>query len=157
MTRIARQLVFALALLSLTILTACGGAPATLDDIPAYPDATLLKPGESAIGSTLANNNAADAALRQQVGVGGKVDQKGYHLPAGTTWDQVKSFYSQKLSAAGWSTNSMVSGIMAQAGAGSDAVKMDNWQKGKQNVSIIMLTLPDNPDQSDIIISLSSN
>jgi hypothetical protein len=70
-----------LTILALAVLAACGGTPATLNDIPAYPGATELKPGESHLGDTLAQNNQQDAALRGQLGVGGKTDQKGYSLP----------------------------------------------------------------------------
>lgn len=144
-------------LLALLALVACGGsAPATLADIPTYPGATELKPGEDPIGNTLAQNNQADAALRAQLGTGGKTDQKGFRLPSDAQWDQVKSFYDEKFKAAGWSTNNLVSGIMDQASQGSGFHTM-NWQRGSQNVTVIMLTVPGaDGDQQNLIVSLSS-
>lgn len=146
-----------LVVLALGLLASCGGSPpATLTDIPAYPDAVELKPGESSLADTLGQNNQADAALRAQIGTGGKTEQKGYNLPSGATWDQVKSFYEDKLKAAGWNTNSLVSGIMDQANQGNDLFHVANWQRGSQNVSVIMLTSPTTPDTKQVIISLSS-
>ena len=102
MTIHTKLLTTVLIVLALGLLAACGGSPpATLTDIPAYPDAVELKPGESTLADTLGQNNQADAALRAQLGTGGKTDQKGYSLPKGTNWDQLKSFYDDKLKAAG--------------------------------------------------------
>lgn len=146
-----------LTLIAIALLAACGGSPpATLSDIPTYPDAVELKPGESTIGDTLAQNNQMDTALRGQLGVGGKTEQKGYRLPKDVQWDQVKGFYEEKLKAAGWSSNSLVSGIMEQANQGNDLFRIVNWQRGSQNVSVIMLTSPTNADEKELIISLST-
>jgi hypothetical protein len=146
-----------LTVLALLALAACGGSPpAALADIPSYPGAVELKPGESNLADTLANNNQADAALRGQIGVGGAIEQKGYSLPDDATWDQVKSFYDQKLQAGGWTTNSMVSGIMDQVNQGNELFRTANWQRGSQNVSVVMLTSPTDAAQKELIISLSS-
>lgn len=146
-----------LTILTLIALTACGGSQAaTLNDIPAYPDAVELKPGESRLADTLAQNNQADAAMRGQLGTGGKTDQKGYRLPGEASWDQVKGFYEEKLKADGWSTNSLVGGIMEQANQGNEAFRIANWQRGQQNVSVIMLTSLTNAGEKELVISLSS-
>ena len=146
-----------LTLFALFALAACGGsAPAALTDIPAFPGATELKPGESTLGDTLAQNNQADAALRGQLGTGGKTEQKGFSLPSDAKWDQIKSFYDEKLKAGGWGTNSLVSGIMEQANQGNDLFQTANWQKDKQNVTIVMVTSPTNTAQKQLIVSLSS-
>jgi hypothetical protein len=146
-----------LTMLTLFTLAACGGsAAATLNDIPAYPGATELKPGESNIADTLANNNQTDAAMRGQLGVGGKTEQKGYNLPKDANWDQVKAFYDEKLKAGGWGTNSLVSGIMDQANQGNSLFQTTNWQKGTQNVTVVMVVSPTNADEKQLIVSLSS-
>jgi hypothetical protein len=139
------------------LLAACGGSPpATLADIPAYPGAAELKPGENNIADTLANNNQADAAMRAQLGTGGKTEQKGFSLPSDAKWDQVKGFYDEKLKAGGWGTNGLVSGIMEQANQGNDLFQTANWQKDKQNVTIVMVTSPTDNAQKQLIVSLSS-
>lgn len=146
-----------LTLFALFALAACGGgAPQTLTDIPAYPGATELKPGESVLGDTLAQNNQQDAALRGQLGAGGATEQKGYKLPADANWDAVKGFYDQKLKAAGWSTNDLVSGIMEQANQGNDLFRTANWQRGQQNVTVVMLMSPTDANQKELVISLAS-
>jgi hypothetical protein len=146
----------ALVALAVVVLAACGGKPAALSDIPSYPGATELQPGESRLADTLAQNNQADTALRGQLGVGGKTEQKGYSLPSDASWDQVKGFYEEQLKAGGWGTNSMVSSIMEQANQGNDMFRTANWQKDKQNVTVIMLTSPVDAGVKELIISLSS-
>jgi hypothetical protein len=146
-----------LAVLAVFALAACGGSSQVgLNDLPVYPDAVELKEGESVIADTLANNNQTDVAFRGQIGMGGSVEQKGFSLPAGTSWDDVKSFYDEKLKADGWGTNSMVSGIMEQTNQGNDMFQTANWQKNKQNVTVMILASPMNPDEKELILSLSS-
>lgn len=146
-----------LALCAALLLAACGPKTATLTDLPAYPGATALQPGESALAATLADNNATDAAMREQIGVNGAVDQMGYRLPAETTWEQVKGFYDEKLKADGWGTNSMVTGITEQVNQGNELFQTTNWQRGRQNVTVIMLGSPTDPSLKELIVSLASN
>lgn len=156
MTILTRLMLTALTLLAAVALSACGSKPAALSDIPAYPGATALTPGESPLADTLSQNNQTDAAMRGQLGVGGKTEQQGYRLPAEATWEQVQGFYTEQLSAAGWGTNSMVSGIMAQANQGNELFQTANWQKDGQNVTVVMLTSPTDAGEKELIISLSS-
>ncbi len=156
--KLRTTLITAVALLTALVLAACGGGPpAALTDIPAYPKSAQLAPGESTIGDTLANNNQVDAAMRSQLGVGGKTEQQGFRLPTGAEWDQVKGYYEEKLKAAGWSSSSMVSGMLEQVNQGNDLFRTANWQKGKQNVTIVMLTSPIDAAQKELIVSLSTN
>lgn len=145
-----------LIVIALSLLSACASPPATLAEIPAFPGAVELQPGESKLGDTLAQNNQADAAMRGQLGVGGSTEQKGYSLPKEATWDQVKGFYDEKLKASGWSTNEMVSGIMDQANQGNTLFQTANWQKAKQNVTVVMVTSPTNADEKELVVSLST-
>lgn len=149
-------LIIVLIALSLLSLAACGSPPATLNDIPAYPGATELQPGESILGDTLAQNNQTDAALRGQLGVGGKTEQKGYSLPKDATWDQIRNFYDEELKSSGWATDSLVGGIMDQVNQGNDTVKTTLWKKGSQTVTIVMVTSPVDPEQKELVVSLSS-
>jgi hypothetical protein len=146
-----------LTLLVLALLTACGGSPpATVATMPVFPGATELKEGESTIADTLGQNNASDAAMREAMGVGGSTEQKGFRLPADATWDSVKSYYDEQLKGQGWQTNSMIDSAMAQANAGNDVFRTANWQKGSQNLTVVMLTLPTDATQKELIVSLSS-
>jgi hypothetical protein len=144
-------------ILTLFTLAACGTpAAATLNDIPAFTGATELSAADGGVGGTLANNNQVDQQIRQSMGAGGKVEQKGFKLPAETTWDQVKKFYDEKLQAAGWSTNSLVSGIMEQANQNNPVFRISNWQRNGQNVSVVLLTSPTDPQDKKLIVSLST-
>ena len=154
MTRRPHVSLITLAGLALLLLVACGGggggAPATLADIPAYTGATELKPGESTIADTLVKN------MQQSQAAGANIEQKGFNLPKDAQWSPINSFYEEKLKASGWSVNTTVNSIMAQANAGNDMVKMANWQKGKQNLSIIMVIDPTNQDKKQLIMSLAT-
>ncbi|MEO6063017.1 MAG: hypothetical protein ABIQ99_13855 [Thermoflexales bacterium] len=74
----------AIAALSVAMMTACagGGAAIEMKDLPVYPGATVLKPGESRIAETLKQNMANDAQVRQAAGTGGKTEQAGFKFPA---------------------------------------------------------------------------
>ena len=77
------RLITLLACVSLALLlAACGAAPSTIADLPVYPGAVELKPGESAIGDTLQGNMEQDAAMREAMGVGGSTEQRGFSLTA---------------------------------------------------------------------------
>ena len=45
---------------------------------------------------------------------------------------------------------------MEQANQGNDLFRVANWQRGQQNVSIVMLTSPTDANEKQLIISLSS-
>jgi hypothetical protein len=145
----------ALIVLALFVFAACGGVPgtaaATLADIPAYTGATELKPGESTIADTLVQN------MQQTQAAGANIEQKGFNLPSDTQWAAVNSFYEEKLKAAGWGVNSTVNNIMAQANANNDMAQMANWQRGKQNLTIIMITDPTNTASKQLVMSLATN
>lgn len=108
------------------------------------------------IADTLADNNQTDAAFRGQLGLGGSVEQKSFSLPADTSWDDVKAFYDEKLKADGWGTNNLVSGIMEQANQSNDRFRTANWQKSKQNLTVMMVASPVNPDEKELILSLAT-
>ena len=130
----SRIFAIALAIMFVFALAACGGgAPATLDDVPAYPNATALKPGENVMADTLAKN------VQQAGAMGAKLDQKIFTLPGDTSWDKVKAFYTDKLTGAGWtSTNIPI--------PDNDMFKMTVWTKGGQSLTVGQLTEPISKD-----------
>jgi len=136
-------LVLAAAALTL-VLSACGGSaqPVTLTDIPVYAGAKEFKPGESAIGDTLANNMKQNAALTKAVGTGGTLEQKGFSLPSDGTWDAVSKFYDDKLKATGWNTDSTTASVLAVVNQSNDAFQTATYLRGNQNLSIIRMTDP---------------
>lgn len=158
---------FALVLLFLfasLILAACGGGSAvTVDDLPVYPDAVALQPGEDPVADTLANNAEQDAALRADLGVGGSTVQKAFRLPAGATWDQVKTFFDGELDSAGWESGlggpggDIANAALESANAGNELFQTAMWSKGKQNLTVIRTVDAQNPDQPYLILSLATN
>lgn len=137
-------LVFALLALGALALAGCGGGSqtATLSDIPAFSGAKEFKPGESAIGDTLAKNMQTNASLTQAMGTGGKLEQKGFSLPDGTTWDQVSKFYDDSLKSAGWNTNSTAASVLAAVNQANDAFQMATYLRGNQTLAVIRTVDP---------------
>ncbi len=148
-------------ILGTLMLAACGGGAATVSDIPAYPDATALQPGEDPIADTLIKNMEQDASLRANMGVGGSIEQMAYRLPAGTTWDQVNGFYEKELNGAGWKSGiggpggNLASDIMSSVNSSNDLFQMASWNKGKQILTIIRNTNP--TDEADVYLIMSLN
>jgi hypothetical protein len=150
-------------LFAAVILSACGGGAATIDDLPVYPDAVALQPGDDPVADTLANNAEQDAALRSDLGVGGSVVQKAFRLPAGATWDQVKAFFDGELDSAGWESGlggiagGIAGDVLDSANAGNELFQTAIWSKGKQNLTVIRTMDASNPDQPYLILSLATN
>lgn len=151
------------ALVIAIMLTACGASPVAIADLPKFPDATELKPGESRIGDTLQNNMATDASMRQAAGVGGKTEQIGFSLPVETTWDKVKGFYADKLKAAGWSegmggiANQVVDvNKMMDVANDQSPIKTTIFSRGNQVLSVIWVQLPTDDTVKELILSLST-
>ena len=137
--------IFAIVLAAMFVLAlaACGGsAPATLADVPTYPNATALKPGENPMADTLAKN------IQQAGSMGQKLDQKIFTLPDDTSWDAVKGFYTDKLTGAGWtSTNIPI--------PDNDMFKMTVWTRGGQSLTVGQITEPISKDNF-LLFSLST-
>ncbi len=99
--RMSRAVV--LALLIVSVLTACGGAPApvTYGQLPLFTGATETSNAAltTSLGGLL-DQIKADSTVKSSEG-------KAYDVPAGTTWDAVKSFYSAALEKAGWTQAKM--------------------------------------------------
>jgi hypothetical protein len=147
----------------LFIMPGCG-SNVTSGDLPEYPGATQLKPGESAMGSTLAQNMKQDAAVRQAAGTGGKIEQMGFKLPAESTWEQVKTFYDQELRAKGWESGLGgvagnfvdINAVMGAVNQGNDMAQTAIWSKGKQTLTVVMVISPADRKQRELILSLAS-
>ena len=137
--------IFAIILAAMFVfaLAACGGStPATLADVPTFPDATALNPGENPIADTLAKN------VRQAGSMGQKLDQKMFTLPSDTSWDKVKAFYTDKLTGAGWTSTSIPI-------PDNDMFKMTVWTKGTQSLTVGQITEPVSKDNF-LLFSLAS-
>jgi hypothetical protein len=147
----------------LLILPACGGN-ASAGDLPKFPGATELKAGESTIGNTLAQNMKQDTAMRTAMGAGGKTEQLGFQLPGDATWEQVKSFYEKELKVSGWESGLGgvagglvdINAVMGAANQGNDLFQTAIWSKGKQTLTVAMLTNPTDRKKQELVLSLST-
>ncbi len=148
----------------LMLLAACGSKAVTMADIPAYPDAVVLEPGADPVADTLVDNMVQDAQIRTSVGVGGQIEQKAYRLPAGTTWDQVESFYNDKLGADDWENGlggiagNIAGDVMNSVNQANDMFQTGTWSRNKQTLSLIRVAETTDSDGSFLLIlSLATN
>lgn len=154
-----------LSLAFLFFLTACGGgAAATVADVPVYPDAVALEPGVDPVADTLVNNMVQDAQIRSSVGVGGQIEQKAYRLPAGTTWQQVESFYNDELGSDGWQSGlggiagSIAGDVMSSVNQSNELFQTGIWSKGDQTLTLIRVADSSGGDDAFfLIMSLAAN
>lgn len=98
-------------------LTACGDSPAaapiTFSGLPVFTGAKV-----STDPTMLAAAATINDAMKPQTK---SIETKAYDVPAGTTWDAVKSFYSAALQKDGW----------AAGDGGADAA---SWTRGTQGI-----------------------
>jgi hypothetical protein len=162
MSATPRRLIALLGLALALLLGGCGSKPITIADLPTYPDAIELRPGESTIGDTLQQNMQQDAAMREAMGAGGSTEQKGFSLPAGTSWEAVKGFYGEQLKAEGWAEGvggpggNMASQMMEQANVGNELFQTALFSKDRQVLSVIRVASPTDPDTVELVLSLST-
>ena len=92
------SLTLVLVLLTGSVLTACGGAPApvTFGSLPVFTGAT-----ESTNEVLVAGLGTMNDAMKAEPTVQ-SVEGKAYDLPAGTTFDTLIAFYKPALEKAGW-------------------------------------------------------
>jgi hypothetical protein len=151
----------------LFLLWSCGNKPVSLEDIEVYPGAVVLKAGESRTGDTLAKNVKTHKDLTESMGsLAGstQLDQRGFQLPEDTQWNEVKTFYEEKLSKSGWTLG--LGGVAAQfvdvnkmMESGSDENSMTHtviFSKGNQKLTVIMTTSPVNKKDKTLILSLTT-
>lgn len=148
----------------LGLLVACGGGSAiTASDIPAYPDAVLLQPGDDQLADTLLQNAEQDAALRSSLGVSGSLEQVAYKLPAETSWDQIKSFYGDELEGDGWESGiggpggNLANDLMESVNSSNELLQTGSWSKGDQIITLIRNVNPTAMNEIYLIISLNTN
>lgn len=161
-TRSSFLLMLVLSLLMMA-LVGCGSAP-TVNDIPVYPGATELKEGENNVADTLAKNMEQDAALRQALNTGGKIEQKGFQLPAEASWDQVKGFYDKELPSKGWASGLGgiagsfidVNQVLETANQSNDLFKTAIFSKDKQTLTVMVVIDASDQSKKQLLFSLST-
>ena len=150
--------------ISLIFLVGCGSKAVTMDEIPAYPEATALEPGADPVADTLVENMAQDAQIRIDVGVGGQIEQKAYRLPAGATWDDVENFYNDKLGANDWENGlggiagNIAGDMMGTVNQANEMMQIGTWSRDKQTLSLVRVAeTTDSNGSFLLILSLATN
>ena len=140
--RLARSITtMLLVALTLALLAACGGSTtAGSGSLPLFNGAKPLA-GSSPMAMAI---DAAKQQLKQQSGADTTVD--AYTLPAGTSFDQVKKFYSDSLTTAGW-TDAAGGAAMPAMPSGGTAV----WTKLDKEVFTVTV-MPDPVGGSEAIL-----
>ena len=139
---------------------ACGlSQDVAMSDLPVYPDATVLQPGDNPVADTLANN----IELNAQLSVGGSVEQVAHQMPAGTTWEQAKAYYGGQLEDDGWKSGldvpfgDLVGDALDAVNQAVEQTQTAIWSKGDQTLTLIWNEDPLNTEQPILILSLATN
>lgn len=107
-----------LTILVLFSITGCGGQPVAFADLPVHPDAQPLQAGQNTLADSVANSFTQSVSSEKV-----KVDLQLYAIPEGTSWDQIKSFYADKLGGTDWKAAS-------ELNQDSEAFKTVGWTRG---------------------------
>ncbi|RIK24798.1 MAG: hypothetical protein DCC52_12020 [Chloroflexi bacterium] len=145
-----------LALSALLAFSACsvpgggrviGGQLVQIGEIPTYPGATLLDPGTSQIREP-----------PPFIGLGIEVE-KAYRIfqtPRETTFEDVKTFYADKLQAAGWRQDGGMRVLTDQLNATSPNLQGGIWVRVDQTLMLVLATDPQTGDK-ELMTSLATH
>lgn len=89
--------VVALAGLVMLSAVACGSEPVAIGEVPIYPGAEMMERGQNEMADQM-----ADVIRDSSGGEGITAEVNLYSLPAGTTWDDIKAYYSGELAGTDW-------------------------------------------------------
>jgi hypothetical protein len=118
----------ALSLLILLLAVACGAKPILIDDLPVYPGSVPMQRGQNSLADSV-----ADAMQRSAGEQGLNAQFRLFGLPADTTWDEVKGFYSREMARLGWKPES----AMTVEGEGFQAVGWTQGTGDKQQALVV--------------------
>jgi hypothetical protein len=147
--RLARSItaIFVAALM-LVLLAACGGTSAsgsgTSTSGGSLPLFAGAKPLEGGSPMAVAIDAAKQQLKQQQSGADTTVD--AYTLPSGTSFDQVKKFYSDSLTSAGWKDAAGGAAMPAMPNGGTAV-----WTKNDKEVFTVTV-MPDPTGSSGAIL-----
>lgn len=137
MRHLAALIVAALAALA---LAACGGEPIALADIPAYPAASELAPGQNPLVDSLAETMRSSSS-------GPGVEVRAYELPADTALEQADQHYADALPGAGWERAN-------ELAAGNESFRTRGWRRGTGSGEQVLMIgyLPPLPGEPPALI-----
>jgi hypothetical protein len=114
-------LIVSLSVLVLALALACGGGgtPVPMSEVPVYDGATSIAAGDDALVDLVVQEMEKAVA-----GENISMETKTYALPDDATWDDVKSFYSDKLDGTDWKSAAELSD------ESTEEFKTIGWQRG---------------------------
>ncbi len=162
---ISRTSLFLLCTLSLFVLAACsapsggrviGGQPIAISELATYPGATELNFGESKVIESVFG--PAQRETPPFIGLGIEVDktQRSFRVPQDTTFDQVKTFYADKLQAAGWREDPAMRVFTNNANEASKNLQGAIWVRVDQTLLIALAQDPSSGEK-ELTLSLATH
>ena len=139
MRRQKRIFVFLLGTLVLLWASACGGSSATpvaMGDVPVYTGAAPVEQGENFVVDAIVEGiEQSTAGMTSEVG---SMETGLYSLPAGTTWADVKSFYSSNLADTDWKAEDQFTDE-------SETFNSVGWTRGSgaKEQALLVMVVPD--------------
>lgn len=117
--KLFHRLAVSFIVLALTaLLAACGGEPVTFADLPIPPEARPLEAGANPLADQMA------ASLTDSLSsVSSNTEITIYSLPATTSWEQLKGFYTEQLADTDWRSEPELS-------QESETLSMVFWGRG---------------------------
>ncbi len=144
MSRKKFQLLLPLFALMLAALACGGSSPVTIDEIPVFPGATALQSGESPMADQLAQV-VAESAGEEDV----RSDIRLYSVPAGTTWEQIREYYTSELSGTDWEQDT-------QLDQNSEFFQSMGWTRGSlSSEQALVVGFTQDPFSGDSILMIS--
>lgn len=142
----------AVTILALMSIAACsvqaggrviGGQPVVISELPIYPGATELTPGQSKIIEPIFG--PAQRETPPFIGLGIEVvkSQRDFSVPPDTTFNQIKSFYSDKLKAGGWREDPAMRVFTQNANEQTTNLQGAIWVRVDQTLLIVLARNPD--------------
>jgi hypothetical protein len=143
--RLARSITAILvAALMLALLAACGGGSTSAGGGGSLPLFAGAKPLAGSSPMAIAIDAAKQQLKQQQTGADTTVD--AYTLPAGASFDQVKKYYNDSLTSAGWKDAAGGAAMPAMPNGGTAV-----WSKNDNEV-FTLLVMPDPTGGSEAIM-----
>jgi hypothetical protein len=132
-----------------------GGEPITINELPTYPGATELNASESQVIEPLFG--PAQRETPPFIGLGIEVvkTQRNFRVPSDTTFEMVKSFYADKLQAAGWREDAAMRVFTDNANANSKNLQGAIWVRVDQTLLIAMAS--NASGEKEVTLSLATH
>jgi len=111
-----------------------------ISELPTYPGATELKPGESQVIDPLFGPAQRETPPFIGLGIEVEKSQRNFRMPPDTTFADVKAFYTDKLLAGGWREDPAMREFTDNANQQVTNMQGAVWVRVDQSLLIVMAT-----------------